>query len=174
MPAKAEATRMILNRAGQVTRWYADPITRRFVALRYLPWLGALSLAWEVAQLPLYTPWYEAKGGYVAFSVAHCTAGDVLIGTASLLVVLTIGKEGSVEHWRWRRIALATALLGAGYTVFSEWRNVAILGSWAYAPAMPTLDIGGFELGLSPLAQWLAIPPLALYLSGEFHGKALQ
>ena len=153
-------------------RWCEDPAARRFIPLRYLPWLAALSLAWESAQLPLYTLSYEAPGRYIVFSVAHCTAGDVLIGLASLLVVLVLAQEGSMAQWRWRRIALGTALLSAGYTVFSEWMNTTTLGSWAYAPAMPTIDVAGFELGLSPLAQWLVVPPLALYLAGHIRRKA--
>lgn len=64
-----------------------------------------------------------------------------------------------------------TILLSVGYTASSEWMNVAILGSWAYAPAMPTVDVAGFELGLSPLAQWLVVPPLALYLGSQITRK---
>lgn len=148
-------------------RWYEDTAARRFIWFGYLPWLAALSLAWEIAQLPLYTLWYENAAGYIAFSVAHCAAGDVVIGLASLLVVLTLTQERARVHWRRRRIALGTALLGVGYTIFSEWMNIAILGSWAYAPAMPTIDAAGFELGLSPLAQWLVVPSLALCLPGH-------
>lgn len=155
-------------------RWHADPDARRFVAFRYLPWLAALNLGWEIAQLPLYTLWHEAQPRYIAFSVAHCTAGDVLIGAASLLAVLTVTREGSMEQWRWGLMALGTALLSAGYTVFSEWMNVAILGSWAYAPAMPTVDVAGFEVGLSPVAQWLVVPPLALYLPARKRRKATR
>lgn len=54
-------------------------------------------MPWHVR---LYTLWTESV--YIAFSVVHCTLGDVLIG---------------------------------------------------------------FELGLTPLAQWLAVPPLSLYLA---------
>jgi hypothetical protein len=154
-------------------RWYQDQATRRFIALRYLPWLAGLSLAWEIANLPLYTLWYDSPAGYIAFSIVHCTAGDVLIGLTSLLAVLTLAQEGSVAHWRRRRIALGTVVLSAGYTVFSEWMNVAIVGSWAYAPAMPTIGIGGFELGLSPLAQWLVVPFLALYLPAHVDASVL-
>ena len=54
-------------------------------ALRvYLAVLMALMLAWEVAQLPLYTIWREASAGDIAFAVLHCTAGDALIGMGSL------------------------------------------------------------------------------------------
>ena len=56
-------------------------------------------------------------------------------------------------------------VLGVGYTTFSEWMNIAILGNWVYSEAMPRLNLGGFEIGLTPLAQWLVLPPVALYLA---------
>lgn len=31
--------------------WYRDPAALRFIARRYLLWLGGLSLAWEIAHL---------------------------------------------------------------------------------------------------------------------------
>jgi hypothetical protein len=148
-----------------VTIWYRDRAALWLIALGYLPWLGALNLAWEIAQLPLYTLWREAEPAYVAFSVVHCTLGDLLIGTAALLVALIAGREAVLARWRWRRVAVVTTLVGAGYTVFSEWVNSALLRSWTYSESMPKLEVAGFELGLAPLAQWLVVPPLALYLA---------
>jgi len=147
--------------------WYRDRDARSLIAFGYLPWLGGLNLAWETAQLPLYTLWSEASAGTIAFSVAHCTAGDIAIGAAALIMVLVLGRERAVAQWHWRRIAAWTALAGAAYTVFSEWSNTAILGSWAYSELMPTLEVAGIEIGLSPLLQWFVLPPLALYLGGK-------
>lgn len=157
-----------------MTRWYQDGCAWRFVLTRYVPWLGALSLAWEIGHLPLYTLWGEADASYLAFAVGHCTAGDVLIGTVALLLALALKGEGPIVTWRRGQIAAATAFLGAGYTAFSEWINVTILRSWAYAPSMPTVDLGGFEVGLSPLAQWLVVPPLALHLAAIVDRRAVQ
>lgn len=155
-------------RIGQMKmRWYGDRRARELIAFRFLPWFAGLSLAWEIAQLPLYTIWSEAAPAYIAFSVAHCTLGDVLIGAAALLLALILAREGCLACWRWRRIAALAALLGAGYTVFSEWANTAILGSWAYAASMPRIELGGIEIGLTPLLQWLVLPPLALYLASR-------
>ena len=144
--------------------WYRDRRAWRLLAIRFAPWFAGLSLAWEIAQLPLYTLWTEATPAYMAYAVVHCTLGDVLIGTAALLLALTVARGGGLAGWRWRRIAVLTALLGAGYTVFSEWMNTAILGSWAYAAWMPRVQLAGIAIGLSPLLQWLVLPPLALYL----------
>lgn len=147
--------------------WYRDRDARSLIAFGYLPWLGGLNLLWETAQLPLYTLWSEASADTIAFSVAHCTAGDIAIGAAALILVLVLGRAGALSQWRWRRIAVWTALAGTAYTVFSEWSNTAILGSWAYSELMPTLNVAGIEIGLSPVLQWLMLPPLALYLSGK-------
>jgi hypothetical protein len=145
-------------------RWYRDRATLRWIAARYLPWMLALNLAWEAAHVRLYTLWQEADAAYIAFSIAHCTLGDVLIGAAALALALVLGRAGPLPQWRWSRIAALTAIVGAGYTLFSEWMNITLLRSWTYSKAMPTLDIAGFEIGLTPLAQWLVLPPLALYL----------
>jgi len=144
--------------------WFRDRAARRMIAFHYLPWLAGLSLAWELAQLPLYTLWSEASAGYIAFSVAHCTAGDVLIGAAALTLVLAAAREGALERWRWGRIAALTAIAGTAYTAFSEWMNTEVVGNWAYSSAMPTLDLGGTEIGWTPLLQWLLLPALALHL----------
>jgi hypothetical protein len=148
-----------------MTPWHRDRDARSLIALRFLPWLAALSLAWEIGHAPLYTLWTEAAPGYIAIAVLHCTAGDVLIGTSALLLVLIVRREGPLARWSWTRIAALTAVFAAAYTVFSEWMNVEVLRSWTYADSMPRIFLGQFELGLTPLAQWLVLPPLALYFA---------
>lgn len=115
--------------------------------------------------MPLYTIWNEASPAYIAFSVAHCTLGDVLIGGLALLLALIVGREGAPDEWRWLRTGVLSAAFGVGYTVFSEWMNITILRIWVYAESMPTVDLGGFEIGLTPIAQWLVLPPLTLFLA---------
>lgn len=51
----------------------------RRIAARYLLIATVANLLWEVAQLPLYTIWQTATTGALAFAVAHCTAGDIII-----------------------------------------------------------------------------------------------
>jgi hypothetical protein len=129
---------------------------------RYLTASLALHAVWEVTQLPLYTLWSETIGTQ-AFAIVHCTIGDVMIAALSLLVALfAIGRadwpaSGAPQTW------LLLLVLGAGYTVYSEWLNVNVRGSWAYAPAMPTLPILG--TGLAPVLQWIVVPTLSLRLA---------
>ena len=145
--------------------WYGDRAARSLILRRYLPWFAALSLVWEIVQLPLYTIWSEASAGHVAYAVAHCTAGDALIGLVALAVALLTTRADAIQTWNWRAIGLVLVVLGVAYTGFSEWTNTVLRPAWAYSQLMPTLKLAGIELGLSPLLQWVFIPPFALYLA---------
>ena len=121
---------------------------------------GGLNLVWEIAQLPLYTIYYERHLRVIAYAVAHCTLGDVLISLSSYLLA-----AASTRSWHWpvghAAPGAAIAIIGGlAYTAFSEWLNVSVRGSWAYSPAMPQL----FGLGVSPLLQWLALPLIGLFI----------
>jgi hypothetical protein len=151
--------------------WFRDRRAWRLIAWGYLPWFALLNLAWEAAHVRLYTLWDEAQPAYIAFSVLHCTLGDVLIGSLALFLALILGRVGALPEWRWRRIAFFTVVLGVGYTMFSEWMNITIRRSWVYGDAMPRLHVGVFEIGLTPLAQWLLLPPLALYLARAYRSR---
>lgn len=80
--------------------WYRDREALAFLVRRYLPALLAFSLVWELAQLPLYTLWREASPGYLAFAVLHCTAGDLLFGSAAVALSLSFLRVGSVRPSR--------------------------------------------------------------------------
>jgi hypothetical protein len=158
-----------------VTRsaWYRDRQAWWVIARGYLPSLLALNLAWEMAQLPLYTIWSEASAGEVAFAVAHCTVGDMLIGAAALLIALVVVRAPEVADWHWVRIGAFAVIIGVGYTAVSEWMNTTIRYSWEYSSLMPLVDVRGVALGLAPLVQWLIVPPLALYLARWLYRHAL-
>ena len=119
------------------------------------------NLVWEFAQLPLYTVWQEGSPREVAFAAIHCTGGDVLIASGSLLGAFMLAGNRRWPHERFCSVASITILAGLGYTVFSEWLNTEIRGSWAYSEWMPTLPLIG--AGLSPLAQWIAVPFASLW-----------
>lgn len=122
---------------------------------------GLLNLGWEIAQLPLYKIYSEGDLPQIAFAVAHCTGGDILIAVACYLISAAL-----VRHLAWplRRPASGVGIsiaAGMTYTVFSEWLNVSVRGSWTYAAAMPQI----FGIGLSPLLQWFFVPVLTVYLT---------
>jgi hypothetical protein len=117
-------------------------------------------LAWEVAQLPLYTLWRDGGWGTIVYAVLHCTLGDALIGVAALAWALLLAGEEAWPARGFTRVLGAAVTIGVAYTIYSEWLNVEIRQAWAYAEAMPRLPWLG--TGLAPLLQWVAVPPLAL------------
>ena len=123
---------------------------------RYLVFVAVANLVWETVHLPLYTSWTTGTPEEIAFAVAHCTAGDLLIALASLTAGLVVAGEHSWPTRRFREVAAVTVVLGVGYTVFSEWLNLIIRESWAYSDLMPVVPVIG--TGLSPLMQWIVIP----------------
>jgi len=127
---------------------------------RYLGVTVLGHLVWETAQIPLYTIGTDGTVREISFAIAHCTGGDVLIALASLTAALILAGEPSWPSVRFRCVAALTLVFGAGYTIYSEWLNVSVRGSWAYAPSMPTLP--PFGTGLTPLLQWILIPSIAL------------
>ncbi len=128
----------------------------------YLLWIALANLVWEAAQLPLYTIWTERSLAYNAFAVVQCTAGDVLIALATLLLAIVVVGTAEWPARRFGAVATAATVLGAGYTVYSEWINTGVRLTWAYSEWMPVVP--GLGTGLAPLGQWLILPSLGLWL----------
>ena len=115
-------------------------------------------LVWEILQLPLYTIWNTASPLEIASAIFHCSAGDLVISVVSIVVLMFIFGSRTWPAERFVAVMVATPVVGACYTVYSEWANTVISKTWAYSKLMPTLPIIG--TGLSPLMQWLIVPSI--------------
>jgi len=91
----------------------------------------------------------------------HCTGGDLLIATACLVLALIIAGHSAWPERGFGIVAALAIVFGLAYTTFSEWLNIILRKSWAYSELMPVVKFAGFELGLSPVAQWIIVPLLA-------------
>ena len=115
-----------------------------------------LNLAWEIAHVRLYTIWATADGAGVAWALLHCSVGDVMIALAMFALagmVLRRSDWPASRPWSGGAIVVIGAM---AYTAWSEWQNVYRIGSWGYTAGMPLI----FGIGLSPLLQWLILPPV--------------
>ena len=135
-------------------------------------WLGALrrylgvSIAahfvWEILQLPLYTLWTTGTVRQLSFAVLHCTAGDAMIAALSLLVALVAFARPTWPSTDVARVYMTSLSLGMGYTIYCEWLNTCVRGSWAYSDLMPIVPVIG--TGLGPLMQWIVVPTMAMWI----------
>ena len=115
-----------------------------------------LNLAWEVAQVRLYTLWADADLASVAWALFHCSLGDVVIALAMFALA---GLALRRADWPASRPLTGGAIVVIGaiaFTAWSEWYNVYSAGNWGYTASMPMI----FGIGLSPLLQWLILPPV--------------
>ena len=103
----------------------------------------------------------RATQGGSAFAAVHCTGGDVLIAGSALIASLLILGDGQWPYRQYQAVATVAIIGGLAYNIFSEWLNTEIRGNWAYTQWMPQLPRIG--TGLSPLMQWLIVPPLAFW-----------
>ena len=119
-----------------------------------------LNLTWEIAHVRLYTIWLEAGGLGIAWSLFHCSLGDVVIALVMFAlagIVLWRADWPVSRPWAGGAIVVIGAM---AYTAWSEWHNVYRAGSWGYAASMPLI----FGIGLSPLLQWLILPPVMVFV----------
>ena len=131
----------------------------------YLAVTAAANLIWEMAHLPLYSIWSTGTAGENFFAVVHCTGGDLLIALSTLAIALVFFGNRDWPAQSYWRVASVSTLLGIAYTTFSEWLNIVIRKSWEYSNLMPVVSVSEFEVGLSPLLQWMFVPGLALWLA---------
>jgi len=135
------------------------------VPCRYLAFVAAANLVWETVQLPLYTIWREGSPYDLAVAVVHCTGGDVLIATVSLTLAWALVGGRAWPARRYGLVAAVAIVLGVVYTVFSERYNVGVRATWDYSDLMPMVPFLG--VGLSPVAQWIAIPIAGFLWAGR-------
>ena len=115
-----------------------------------------LNLMWEIVHVRLYTIWAEADGMSVTWALLHCSLGDVVIALAMFAVAgIVLGRADWPASRPWTGGAIV--VIGAmTFTAWSEWFNVHRAGNWSYTASMPMI----FGIGLSPLMQWLILPPV--------------
>lgn len=129
---------------------------------RYIGASILFHLAWETLQLPLYTIWVQALGKQ-AFAVIHCTMGDAMIAALTMIIALIVCGASAWPAERSTRVYVVSLAAGIAYTIYSEWLNVSVRGSWAYSDRMPIVPLIG--TGLAPLLQWTVVPTIAQYIA---------
>ncbi len=133
------------------------------IIARYLTAILALNLPWEALQLPLYTIWTTGTSREITWAVAHCTVGDGVIAAAALGIGWLLTGRPRLRHGTPLLPAAVTVALGMMFTIASEWRATEVTHAWAYSELMPIVP--RTPLGLSPLLQWLILPPIAMRLT---------
>ena len=121
-----------------------------------------LNYPWEFLQAPLYRGMATAPHW---LAVQRCTAATIGDAVLMLFAYLAIALCSRRRWWALRPTSLQSCvfvLVGAGVTVAVErWATSGVAWGWRYTQYMPVVP--GFGVGLSPLVEWILIPPLVLW-----------
>ncbi len=115
-----------------------------------------LNYPWELAQAPLY-----AGGNDFSAMLWHCFVASLGDGVLVLLIFAIGWLAWRRQNWFERPGARGYGLMlvsGLMIAVAVEWIAVHLLQRWAYLPTMPRLPV--FDIGVVPVVQMLALPPL--------------
>jgi hypothetical protein len=149
----------------------ADEImVKRLRALTWMPEFNValfallLNYPWEFLQVPLYEHMPQAPHWEAVKACSRATAGDAVIALAAYGAVAVWLRS---RDWVLKPTPAATlSFMGFGVliTVAVEWLALSGLWveRWSYSALMPVVP--GLGVGLSPLTQWLVLPPLVLWL----------
>ncbi|MGH7629725.1 MAG: hypothetical protein ACREOF_10175 [Gemmatimonadales bacterium] len=139
---------------------------------RVNPWAAVagfaflLNFVWEMWQAPFYRTMIEASHLDAVRTCTLATFGDAVIALLALGAAAAVARDSG---WLARPSRKALAVyVGAGLviTLALEWLNVQVLHRFSYAARMPTV----LGIGLTPLLQWLVLPPLVLWLARRHLG----
>ena len=114
-----------------------------------------LNLIWELAHVRLYTIWAAEDGMSIAWALLHCSLGDLVLALAMFALAGIVLQRAD---WPASRPLTGGAIVVIGAIAFTAWSeryNVYRAGNWGYTASMPMI----LGIGLSPLLQWIVLPP---------------
>lgn len=123
-----------------------------------------LNFPWELAQAPLYRGMVEAPLWQALKTCGLATAGDAVIILVAYWVVAATTHRGWIATPRLKNV-MSFVAVGLAVTSGIEWMALHGLWvtKWQYASTMPV--ISGVGIGLSPLLQWILLPPLVVWFA---------
>ncbi|MFU8836164.1 MAG: hypothetical protein ACNA7F_12940, partial [Roseovarius sp.] len=118
---------------------------------------------WEFVQVPAFAGLSELAHWEAIKLCLSATVGDVGIALTAFWVA-----SMAVRRRDWilgpTRLPVAVFLaVGVILTVGLEYYHTTVSLRWSYAEAMPLVP--PFGTGLSPLSQWIVIPPVVIWLA---------
>jgi hypothetical protein len=122
-----------------------------------------LHFVWEFLQVPLYAGLADMPHWDAVKLCVRATLGDVGMALAAFWAA-SLAARG--RGWLLRPSFVAGAVflaVGVILTVAFEYHAISIASRWAYAKGMP--QVAPFGTGLSPLFQWLVVPPVVIWLA---------
>lgn len=122
-----------------------------------------LHFVWEFVQVPTYAGMAEMSHWEATKLCMSATFGDVGFALTAFWLASLAGRG---RDWILLRMRLPLAIfiaVGIVLTIGFEYYYTTITLRWTYSELMPLVP--PFGTGLSPLVQWIVIPPAVIWLT---------
>lgn len=123
-----------------------------------------LNLPWELWQAPLFEGMAAAPHWDAVKACSRAALGDAVIALVAYAAVALVLRNRAWVASPSTPGALGFMACGLAITALIE--RLAVEGvwiqGWSYSPLMPVVP--GIGVGLSPLVQWLVLPPAVAWL----------
>lgn len=121
-----------------------------------------INFVWEMLQMPLFYFPSQASLAQMNLACVEASIGDALMIVVAFWIVAALQKDRAwIFHPSVRSLVLFL-IPGIIMTIAFESIATGLLHRWAYAEAMPILP--GLGTGVVPLAQWLILPLIIVYV----------
>lgn len=133
-----------------------------------------LNYPWEFLQVPLFENMPEARHWDAILTCTRATLGDAVITLIAFWCVSLAARSRSWIMLPNTSRIMMFASTGVLITIVIERLALAgvWLGGWQYSSLMPIVP--GVEVGLSPVLQWIVLPPIVVWFSRrQMRGSAI-
>ncbi|MCH8055194.1 MAG: hypothetical protein IH857_03450 [Deltaproteobacteria bacterium] len=121
-----------------------------------------LNLLWESIQAPLFVFEQQSSAFLLTGCLLFCSGVDAFMTLTSYCALSVVARS---RYWFLaRRLSHWVSFVGIGLVLAlaSEYTAIHYRNLWEYSSLMPVVP--GLNIGLTPLLQWLILPPIVLIL----------
>ena len=124
-----------------------------------------LHFVWEFLQVPTYAGMAETTHWEGIKFCTTATFGDVGFALTAFWAASAVGASRQWIQKRRRVPFVVFIAVGIALTIAFEYYYTEVSLRWSYSGIMPLVPPLG--TGLSPLLQWIVIPPLVVWLTSR-------
>ncbi len=121
-----------------------------------------LNLLWEAIQAPLFVFDQQSSTFLLTGCLLFCSGVDAFMTLTSYCALSVVARS---RYWFLaRRLSHWVSFVGIGLVLAlaSEYTAIHYRNLWQYSERM--LVVPGLDIGLTPILQWLILPPVVLVL----------
>ena len=121
-----------------------------------------LNLLWEAIQAPLFVFDQQSSTFLLTGCLLFCSGVDAFMTLTSYCALSVVARS---RYWFLaRRLSHWVSFVGIGLVLAlaSEYTAIHYRNLWQYSERMPVVP--GLDIGLTPILQWLILPPVVLVL----------